>query len=226
MRAPPSRSNNGKGGSVATRIIRETLRQGGKIDEDVFRKIVRAKLSEKMANSSMANQPNMFSSGNKVKRSEKAQKSIDMMKAVNEEKQKRKERKEVIVIARRYINGKIDSKGNITDLTGNPVGKVNRKDGSITAANGHYFGKYRSKSGSVDSIIINMIDKHSPYLNEQRRLQILQKQAAEKAVIEQEYIERNQGSAHLLDVWGNQSFSSTLGDVWGNRRTDIWGNPV
>jgi hypothetical protein len=132
----------------------------------------------------------------------------------------------VVVIARRFVNGKIDSKGNITDITGNPVGKVNRKDGSITSINGHYFGKYRSKSFSVDSIIVDMINKHSPYLLEQRRLQLLQKQALEKKILEEEYNERNNHSAHLLDVWGLQSYSSTLTDVWGNRRTDIWGNPM
>lgn len=226
MRVPPTRNNTGKNANISLRIIRETLRQGGKIDEQVFQKIIRAKLAEKMNSPSALNKSNMFAAVSKVKRSEKAQKAIDAMNEAIDRKKMLKERKEVVVVARRYVNGKIDSKGNITDISGNPVGKVNRKDGSITSINGFYWGQYKSKSYSVDSKIIEMINKNSPFLMEQRRLQTLQKQAEEKAMIELEYMERNRGSSNLLDIWGNQSHSSTLGDVWGNRRTDIWGNPV
>lgn len=230
MKPPPQRSTGGKV-PIATRIIRDTLRQGGKIDEEVFKKIVRARLSEKMANSSAGygNQPTMFASSKKVKRSEKAQKALDMMKAVNEEKAKRKERQEVVVIARRYPNGKIDAKGNIYDLAGNPVARVNRKDGSMTTVSGQYFGKYRSKSFSVDSIIIDMINKHSPYFINQRMALLKQRQAEDEAA-RQNMFSFTSGSSddsrQVFDVWGNDKGSASLGDVWGNRKTDVWGNPV
>lgn len=220
------RAGGGKGGrqdsSVASRIIRDTIRKGGRINEETFKKIVQAKLKE-ARNNSMNKLMDAKMAGNR--RSANAQKSIDMMKEMYEANDAKKEAKEVVIVSRRYHNGKIDDKGRIFDVAGNMVGKVNVKNGQIMSINGDYVGKYASKSGKVYGQITDMIEKTSPYLLNQR--EVLRKQKIED---EEAAVSRAAGSGGLfggsghkieLDVW-----SRTPTNVFGNVQTDVWGRPV
>ncbi len=213
--------NIGKNASISTRIIRETIQRGGKIDEEVFRKIVRAKLSEKMAGSGGYNNQNFQIMGKPkgVTRSKKAQMAIDQMNAIAKAKMAKKDRPEIIIVPRYFTNGRLDNKGRIWDLAGNPIGQVNKKNGAISSIYGETCGVYKPKSTITNSIITAMIDRNSPYIIAQRRNILLQRQLEEE-----EARARRAPSAQVHDVWGHKGTHGTLGDIWGNRTTDIWGN--
>ncbi len=208
-----SRDGSTSTSNVSLRIVRETLSKGGRINEDTFKKIVKAKLMEARMN--MANKPavknSMFGSGGTVKRSEKAQKAVDMMNQARRAKELRRANKEVVILARRFTNGKIDQKGRIYDVAGNIVAKVNIKNGAISDINGQHIGIYKAKSQAVVNSIQDAINRVSPYFANQRAA-ILQQRKFEA--------ESAENSGAQLDVW-----SRTPTDAWGRVATDIWGRP-
>lgn len=206
-----SGSRSGSGSNVSLKIIRDTLRKGGRINEDTFKKIVKAKLAE--ARSNAANNPAVKSSmfGNKggAKRSDKAQKAVNMMNQIKIAKEIRRAAKEVVIVVRRFINGKIDEKGRIKDLAGNLVARVNIKNGAMSTLDGQYIGVYDGKSQGVVNKIQDAINKFSPYFIAQRTAELKLKQQREGGA---------EGDSNKLDVW-----SRTPTDVWGRAQTDVWG---
>lgn len=210
-------SRTGSGSNVSMKIIRDTLRRGGRINEGTFKKIVSAKLAEARVNlgNKVKDRPSMFGNlGQNKRRSKRAEETLDLVNKMREEKAIRKANKEVIIEVRRFINGKIDDKGRIKDITGNVVAKVNLKNGSMTDITGQFIGLYQSKSQAVVNKIEATINKVSPYLIAQRAALVKQKQALET-------LTKGGNNDAQLDVW-----SRTPTDVWGRAKTDVWGRPA
>lgn len=220
-----SKRPGGKGGkqdsSVASKIIRDTIRQGGRINEETFKKIVQAKLKEARTNSmNKLMDAKMAQNGG---RSANAQKSIEMMNEMYAAQDSKKEAKEVIIVARRFHNGKIDEKGRIFDIAGNMVAKVNVKNGVMISINGEFIGKYASKGGKTYGAITDAIEKSSPYLINQRQVLLKQKQDEDEERVKGSSDSGGSGwgSKISLDIW-----SKTPTNAWGNVETDVWGRPA
>lgn len=233
-------SGSGGGGvkkSIASRIIRETISKGGKIDENTFKKIMKAKLAEAAANS--GNASSSFGMGQNRQRSKSAQKAVDMMKEMQNEKKARQARKEVVIVPTRLINGKIDDKGRVMDAAGNMIAKIRIKDGTITAVDGQYLGVYKPKSMSVNNALQDAINKKSPYLLNQRKAiemqklrdqeyaQSMEQEHGNSFGLDDKHTNRDAGTiwrGYEVDLWGNRKESRT--DFWGNVKKDFWGNPI
>lgn len=172
--------NSGDGVPIATRIIRDTIRKGGAINEEVFKKIVDEKLSSRTSGAGYGSGMQMAGGMATKRRSDKAQKAIDMMLEGQKLKKNIQSRKEVVVVATRLPNGKVDTKGKIYDTAGNVVAKINKKNGNMVTISGEYLGKYKAKDYSTNNIMIDAINKHSPFLQNQRRLLQQKKQIEEE----------------------------------------------
>ncbi|MEQ1790042.1 MAG: hypothetical protein ABL857_06315 [Rickettsiales bacterium] len=207
---------NSKKKSVSAMIIHETLRKGGKINEQTFQKILNAKLKEARTNS-LNNMFDAKMSQNGGRRSANAQRTIDMMNDMFAARDAKKDSKQVIIVARRYHNGKIDDRGRIFDVAGNMVAKVNVKNGFMASINGDYMGRYDAKSAKTYATITGAIEKNSPYLIAQRAVVERQKAEANNAAL---YGGGSSGN-NSLDVW-----SRTPTDIWGRSKVDIWGRPA
>lgn len=223
----------GGGSQVSYKIIRKTISKGGRINEGTFRKIVSAKLSEARANMGKngRDRPSMFGKiGQNKRRSRKAEETLEMVNKMREEKAIRKANKEVVIEVRRFINGKIDEKGRIKDITGNVVGKVNIKNGAMTDITGQYIGAYQSKSQAVVNKIEAMINRVSPYYIAQRAAQQKQKEALETLLSGGNNNSNNLDvwSRTPVDIWGRPTQVDGWGrpktDIWGRTQTDMWGN--
>lgn len=104
-------------------------------------------------------------------RAENALKEIAQRKAA---KQAKVMRQMVIVQPRQYHNGSVNRKGQIYDIAGNMVGKVNRKNGNIGFFGGFAGGKYKPKHLMTDLFIQESITKYSPYYINLRKMQAMQ----------------------------------------------------
>lgn len=217
----------GGGSNVGFSIIRKTISKGGRINEDTFRKIVSAKLSEARMNMSKngSGRASMFGKiGQNKRRSKKAEEVMKQVDLLREERAVKKASKEVIIAPRRFINGKIDEKGRIKDITGNVVATVNLKNGAMVDITGQFFGVYKSKSQSVVNKIEDTINKRSPYFIAQRTALLKQKEVKEKAL---ETLSLDIWSRTPVDVWGRPKtdvWGRPKADVWGRTQTDMWGN--
>ncbi len=213
--------------NITLRVIRNTLRKGGRINEDTFRKIVRGKLDEARANMGKKGyNASMFGSiGGNKRRSKKAEETIEKVNRLREERAVKKANKEVVIVPRRFINGKIDEKGRIKDITGNVVAKVNLKNGAMTDINGQYFGVYISKNQGVVNKIEAQIDKVSPYYIGQRTALLKAKELKEKLL---ESVSLDVWSRTPVDAWGRPKDTDVWGrpktDIWGRTQSDMWGN--
>ncbi len=219
------------GSQVAFKIIRKTISKGGRINEGTFRKIVDAKLSEARANlgTKMKDRPSMFGKiGQNKRKSKKAEETLEMVNKMREEKAIRKANKEVVIEVRRFINGKIDDKGRIKDITGNVVAKVNLKNGAMSDITGQYIGLYQPKSQAVVNKIEATINKLSPYFIAQRAAAQKQKESLETLVNGGNSSDLNVWSRTPTDIWGRSTNTDAWGrpkaDIWGRTQTDSWGN--
>lgn len=209
-------SRNGTSGSssIAIKVIRETLRKGGSINEETFKKIVKLKMeyeAEARAKAFSAGGGSKASMMGKMAQnkplSSSAQKTMELVEKMRLEKKAKKAKKEVVIVARRFSNGKIDDKGRIRDTAGNIVAKVNLKNGTMTAINGQNMGVYNAKSAATANAIVDAINKNSPFLINQRNALLAQKRQDEQS------------------YYDSQSASSTS-YFWSSSQTDVWGNPM
>jgi hypothetical protein len=83
-------------------------------------------------------------------------------------------RRMVIVQPKTFTNGRLTKKGDIYDIAGNKVGKVNTKDGRMATYLGTFLGYYKPKSHRTISLIQGAIDQHSPYFINLRKMQAMQ----------------------------------------------------
>lgn len=220
------------GSQAAFKIIRKTISKGGRINEGTFKKIVDAKLSEARANigTKIKERPSMFGKiGQNKRRSRKAEETLEMVNRMREEKAVRKANKEVVIEVRRFINGKIDDKGRIKDITGNVVAKVNLKNGAMSDITGQYIGLYQPKSQSVVNKIEATISRLSPYYIAQRAAEQKQKEAMQ-VLLNGGNNDNNLDvwSRTPTDIWGRSLNTDVWGrpktDIWGRTQTDMWGN--
>lgn len=155
--------------SAAAELMRLEIEKKGKLPAgERYKLLMKKKLD---ANKQKA----MFHNGGRKmsKRAEQALKEIAAKKAAKEAKALRRM---VIVQPKIYHNGKLNAKGKITDIEGNVVAEVNTKNGKMATATGWGLGKYKPGSQRTHAIIMDAIDKHSPYFIKQRQLAALQAQ--------------------------------------------------
>lgn len=155
------------------------------------------------------------------KRAEQALKEIAAKKAAKEAKALRRM---VIVQPKIYHNGKVNQKGNILDIEGNIVGKIDTKTGKMTAS-GSNLGKYKPGSSRTHQAIMGAIDKYSPYYIKQRKLQ----EAAALATIygQQETVNLFGVAEGRHDDHHKPEKMNLFGDTGGKDRTNVgitaWG---
>ncbi|MFW0776742.1 MAG: hypothetical protein ACN2B6_03370 [Rickettsiales bacterium] len=177
-------TNASSGGRVgaASELMRLEMQKKGKLPAaQRYKRLMRQKLEENKKEALGASYKKPFSFSDKIggggkmsARAEQALKEIAMKKAA---KLAKEEREMVIVQPRNYANGRLTKKGDICDVAGNVIGKVNTKNGKMTTNNGWGFGRYKPKSMMTDMKITDAINKHSPYLIQQRKMQLLEQQA-------------------------------------------------
>lgn len=185
--------------------------------------------------------------------SQRAQQAIQQLNAKKAAKEAKKMRQAVIIQPRRYVNGHLTKNGNIHDIAGNVIGKVNEKDGRMATHMGFSFGRYKPKSRRTDSLIEDAINKYSPYYIQQRKLQALAAagldpmgRPLDQTVINvygvqtdnsfSNYGEAAGGprqnigvtawGARSDNVWGtfaDNTWGSSADNVWGTNTTDVWG---
>ncbi|MCE2927207.1 MAG: hypothetical protein LW823_06165 [Rickettsiales bacterium] len=176
------RSSNGGRMGAASEMMRLEITKKGKLPAaERYKRIVAKKMEENKQKALGAAYKKPFSLSGKMQigkmgaRAEQALKEIALKKA---RKLAKDERKMVIVEARNFHNGHITKKGEIYDIAGNVIGKVNTKNGSIVSNTGWGIGKYKPKSMFTNTVITDAINKYSPYYINLRRQQMLEQQMA------------------------------------------------
>jgi len=167
---------------AASEMMRLEITKKGKLPAaERYKRIVAKKMEENKQKALGAAYKKPFSLSGKMQigkmgaRAEQALKEIALKKA---RKLAKDERKMVIVEARNFHNGHITKKGEIYDIAGNVIGKVNTKNGSIVSNTGWGIGKYKPKSMFTNTVITDAINKYSPYYINLRRQQMLEQQMA------------------------------------------------
>ncbi|MDX1974892.1 MAG: hypothetical protein SFT92_04380 [Rickettsiales bacterium] len=195
--------------SIASQMMRFELSKKGKLDPTQRYKMIMKQKFEENRSKALLTKGGGMQRRKLSKRAEQAMKELAMKKAI---KRAREMRKMVIVTPRQYQNGKLDKKGKIYDVAGNVVGQVNLKNGRMTTNMGTPIGNYKAKSMRTDSLIQDSINKYSPYMIQQRKLQALQQEQLALLAAEQG------------GVWGASSnggigggFGSVGGGVYGQQ---------
>lgn len=212
-----SRTASGKGGA-ASKAMREQLKKGGTIDaSENYKKMLKDKLNEAKLKAA-SGEKSAFSSfggnvGKRPQRSKRAEETMKLMALQQQMKEEKKAKKAVVVEPKRLVNGTIDKKGRICDISGAQVGQINLKNGAITTIYGQHIGVYKGKSYMTHMAIQEAINKNSPYLINQRK--IIEQQKLQNAP------QFGGGFAQTehKDIFGNEA-----GNVWGEPPRDIWGN--
>lgn len=243
------RSDSGRIGA-ASEIMRFEIQKKGKLAPgDRYKRIMKKKLDEskKAALGTAYKKP--FSLSGKITglskmsaRTEQALKEIAERKARKEAKA---ERQMVIIQPRNYTNGTLNKKGDIYDVAGNLVAKVNAKNGKISTSSGWSVGKYKSKSMFTTMVIQGTIDKYSPYFINMRRMQMMQQQGMQPVnvhgVMDGSDIINVHGAMQNSQLGGGGLFGQMTDDsnpfsiensgprqnigvtAWGARSDNVWG---
>lgn len=162
------------------------IMKGGKLpitSAERYKRMLKKKLDETLLKPSRTAQSGFMLPGTgktagykQSKKADMAMKEIAKRKAVKEEKALRQM---VVIKPRWYRNvGRLDDKGNVYDEVGNLVLKVNGKKGTVNTMGGWKLGKYRPKKAMHQELMIDWIQKHSPYHIRLRQLEY-QKKVAE-----------------------------------------------
>jgi hypothetical protein len=166
--------------SIAKEILQIEMQKKGKLPAQMRYKMIfkrREEEAKEKAAKAYASANDMGKAGRLVSqrrisgRAEQALKEVAMKKAAKEQK---KMRKMVIVQPQNFSNGHIDKKGQIFDIAGNMVGRVNTKNGAMSLTSGWSIGKYKPKSYMTKLLIEQAINKHSPYFVKLRLMQAQQ----------------------------------------------------
>jgi hypothetical protein len=223
-------------GGIASEQMRFEIQKKGKLPAgERYKRMLKKKLEENKQKV-YGGQGQGFSLSQPIvrkmsKRTENTLKEIAARKAAKEAKAMRKM---VVVTPRVYPNGRITQKGQIYDMVGNSVARVNTKNGKIQTQWGTYIGKYKPKSYFTDINIQNAINLHSPYFIQQRRLQ----QQGVNPVL----VHGPMGAAETVNIYGKQSqeaapltYENTYGSnpigprqnigvtAWGAASDNVWG---
>lgn len=152
--------------SAARLILKLEIEKGGKLTSAERFKLI---MDQKMkAQQKLVGQKN---GGKKLSaKAERALKEVAMKKASKEAKAIRQS---VIVERKIFNNGMVQRNGKIFDVAGNQVGKINLKNGKMSTNAGTALGQYKSK-GRSNAVIMDAINKHSPYYINLRKLQAMQ----------------------------------------------------
>jgi len=191
--------------SVASEIMRFEIRKKGKLDPtERYKRILKMKLQESQQKASlMGGPPKTFGLPGSIqearKMSKKAEQALKDIAARKAAKQAKADRMMVIIQPRNYSTGRLSKNGQISDIAGNIVGTVNRKNGKMITSTGGSLGKYKSKSFMTDLAIQGGIDKYSPYYINLRKMQAMQQGDGGNGVW-------GGSSGGVIDVHGSDNF--------------------
>src|SRR5688500_7895537 len=116
--------------SIAKDILRLEMQKKGKLPAQMRYKMIFKRKQQEAREKAMAAQSTVDQTGRLVstrKMSDKAEQALKEMAMKKAAKEQKKLRKMVIVQPQNFSNGRIDKKGQIFDLAGNMIGKVNTK---------------------------------------------------------------------------------------------------
>jgi len=157
--------------SIAQEILFFEVQKKAKLDpQERFKFIMKRKLEESRKKVDQDKQ----SRNNGRPMSERAQRALKDVAAKKAAKQAKIMRRMVIVQPKTFSNGRLTKKGDIFDIAGNRVGKVNTKDGKMNTYMGTFLGRYKPRNSKTTAIIYNAIDQYSPYFVNMRKMQAMQ----------------------------------------------------
>lgn len=152
--------------SIARDILKLEMEKGGKLtSQERFKLIMDKKLK---ASQKEVGQKN----GRKI--SSKAQMALKEVAAKKAAKQAKIVRQSVIVEKKIFNNGLVQRNGKVFDVAGNIVATINKKNGKMVTNQGAALGQYKPKNGRVNAVLMDAINKHSPYYINLRKMQAMQ----------------------------------------------------
>lgn len=152
--------------SLSREILKMEMEKGGKLtNQERFKMIMDRKLKASKKKVGLKNGKPMSL------KAERALKEIAAKKAAKEAKAMRQR---VIIEKKILQNGLVNRKGKVFDVQGNQIAQINVKNGRMTTMQGAMLGKYKPKSQFVNSILVDAINKHSPYFINLRKMQAMQ----------------------------------------------------
>jgi hypothetical protein len=169
----------GKRGIASEHMRFELSKKGKMPTADRYKRIMKKKLEENKQKA-MAGKTSPFGMPLNIQAARKMSKRTEQVLKELAERKARKEakaqRQMVIIQARNFPNGQINKKGQLFDIAGNIVARVNPKTGRLTTEQGTFIGKYKPKSYFTTIMLQDTINKFSPYYLQQRKLQMMQQQ--------------------------------------------------
>jgi hypothetical protein len=225
-----------RGRGVAGDIMRFEIQKNGKLPAaDRYKLILKKKMEEnkKALDQKTKSSFSIFNVKEARKMSKKAEDALKQVAARKAAKEAKAMRQMVVVQPRTYPTGTLDRKGQIFDVAGNIVAKVNTKNGKISTLTGWGLGKYKPKSIMTDLLVQDTISKFSPYFIQQRKLQMLQQSANVHGTPMDEVINVYGRTAAPADGAAGDGIYSTPGAMgprqnigataWGARSDNVWG---
>lgn len=222
---------------AASEIMRIEIMKKGKLPAaDRYRQIVKKQFDEHKKKALGNISKSAFSLPGTLQQARKMSRHAELKLKELSEKKARKEakalRKMVLVEPRRFSNGNIDRKGNIYDIAGNLVGKVNTKNGSMLTSMGTYLGKYKPKSYFTNLTIESAITLHSPHFINLRKQQLAMQQGVQTITVHGPMATTDGGvygggSVADINYYGvdaspaRQNIAAT---AWGVRSDNVWGS--
>lgn len=232
--------DGGRGGKrvgAASELMRLEIMKKGKLPAaDRYKQIMKKKLEENKKKALGPRLSDGFRLPGSIQEAKKLSKRAEQNLQQMAEKKARKEakalRQMVVVQPRVFSNGTLNKKGQIYDIAGNQVAKINIKNGNMSSMLGWSFGKYNPKSVFTNMAIQNAINQYSPYFINQRKLQMLQQQGGQLITV------HGPVSEEVINVHGPainapNNFYGTNAEAqrqnvaataWGVRSDNIWGS--
>jgi hypothetical protein len=155
-------------GSVAREILKLEMEKGGKLtSQERFKLIMRRKMAESKKTVSNGNK-------NGRKMSAKAENALKQVAAKKAAKEQKILRQSVIVDKKIFANGMVTKAGKVFDTAGNQIAVINKKNGKMSTNGGTALGMYKNKDRRTQAILVDAINKHSPYFMNLRKMQAMQ----------------------------------------------------
>lgn len=158
--------------SIASEILKLEVQKRGKLPaSERFKLIMQRKMAESQKKLDEKNAAKNKGKRQMSKKAENALKEIAARKAAKESK---RVRQMVVVEKKIYHNGRITAKGAVYDIAGNKVAQVSTKNGKMQTMLGTALGQYKPKSQFVNGVLVDAINKYSPYYINLRKMQAMQ----------------------------------------------------
>lgn len=155
--------------SVAREILKLEMEKGGKLDpKERFKLIMKRKMEEHQQQVALAKPKN----GKPM--SLKAQQALKQVAAKKAAKDAKIMRQSVIVEKKIFSNGIVQKNGKVFDVAGNQIAVINKKNGRMTTNGGSALGQYKAKDRRTQAILVDAINKYSPYYMNLRKMQAMQ----------------------------------------------------